>query len=302
MYDLIGDIHGHADKLKLLLDKLGYSFLNDCYSHPSRKVLFIGDYIDRGPEIPETLKVVKSMVDTGNAIALMGNHEFNAICFHTSDGNGGYLREHSEKNEHQHSETLKQFAGNESGLMEYLEWFRTLPLYFKTSSFKAVHACWDEEHIDVLKKYDLYSDFSDDLLSKAVDESSDLYNAIEIVLKGHEMNLPDGKSFIDSDGIARNKIRIKWWENPYNMTYRSICVHDDENLPDSGILKTDCQSISFYRDELPVFFGHYWLKGKPVLLKPNICCLDYSVAKQGELVAYRMNNEKYLDENNLVYV
>lgn len=57
MIDFIGDIHGHADQLEELLLKLGYSKPNEFYvhTHPERKVLFVGDYIDRGPKIRETL-------------------------------------------------------------------------------------------------------------------------------------------------------------------------------------------------------------------------------------------------------
>src|SRR6056297_1711639 len=98
MTDLIGDIHGHADELKELLLKLGYQKNNGTYSHPERKVLFVGDYIDRGPKIRETLQIVKSMVASGNAIALMGNHEYNALCFHFQDNESGHLRKHSIKN------------------------------------------------------------------------------------------------------------------------------------------------------------------------------------------------------------
>jgi len=70
MIDLIGDIHGHADKLEELLLKLDYKKINGAYSHRNRKVLFVGDYIDRGPKIRKTLEIVKSMVDCDNAIAL----------------------------------------------------------------------------------------------------------------------------------------------------------------------------------------------------------------------------------------
>jgi len=59
MIDLIGDIHGHADKLEELLLKLGYTKNRGAFSHPDRKVLFVGDYIDRGPKIKETLQIVK---------------------------------------------------------------------------------------------------------------------------------------------------------------------------------------------------------------------------------------------------
>jgi len=46
MIDLIGDIHGHADKLEELLLKLDYKKNDGVYSHAKRKVLFVGDYID----------------------------------------------------------------------------------------------------------------------------------------------------------------------------------------------------------------------------------------------------------------
>jgi hypothetical protein len=51
-----------------------------------------------------------------------------------------------------------------------------------------------------------------------------------------------------------------------------------------------------------VFFGHYWLIGNPTPHKINVCCLDYSVAKGGKLVAYRYNNELNLENSKIVFV
>lgn len=83
-YDIIGDIHGHALELEILLQKMGYRRKSGVYSHPEgRKVIFVGDFIDRGPKIRETLHLVRDMVLSGDAQAVMGNHEFNAISFHT---------------------------------------------------------------------------------------------------------------------------------------------------------------------------------------------------------------------------
>jgi len=66
---------------------------------------------------------------------------------------------------------------------------------------------------------------------------------------------------------------------------------------------SDLKSTDYYqRQEKNVFFGHYWLKGEPSLYKENICCLDYSVAKGGKLVAYRHGGANKLDKENLVYV
>ena len=49
--DLIGDIHGHASALDRLLDELGYETIDGVRRHRKRTAVFLGDYIDRGPEI-----------------------------------------------------------------------------------------------------------------------------------------------------------------------------------------------------------------------------------------------------------
>ena len=51
-----------------------------------------------------------------------------------------------------------------------------------------------------------------------------------------------------------------------------------------------------------MFFGHYWLKGTPQLLRRNVCCLDYSVAAGGYLACYRFDGEPQLDATKLVWV
>lgn len=298
-FDLIGDIHGHADELKQLLLKLGYKKVNDTYTHPTRKVLFLGDYIDRGPKIPETLFIVKNMVDSGEAMALMGNHEYNAICYNTKDKKGEYCREHSEKNENQHKQTLVQFSNNVSDYKLYIEWFMTLPLFFETENFRTVHACWDNENISFLKTKLKDAKLKKELLIESTKEGTALHKAIEETLKGKELKLLNGLSFKDKDGHGRTDIRIKWWENPAEQTYHSICVHPLENIPKLAI--EEKLDLKFYnRGEKPVFFGHYWLKGNPFFYKNNICCLDYSVAKEGSLAAYRFDNKKLKLENFVI--
>jgi predicted MPP superfamily phosphohydrolase len=144
-FDIIGDIHGHADTLEVLLRKLGYVSKFGIYQHPEqRKVAFVGDFIDRGPKIRETLHIVRNMVDSGNAIAVMGNHEFNAISFHTPHiEKGGFFRDHTYKEIRQHLGTLEQFKYFDHEWADFLEWFKTLPLFFENDVFRLVHACWD---------------------------------------------------------------------------------------------------------------------------------------------------------------
>ena len=303
MIDLIGDIHGHADKLEALLQKLGYKQNEEgVYGHPLSKVIFVGDYIDRGPKIRQTLQIVKSMVDSGNAIALMGNHEYNALCFDAKDmTEGGHLRKHTISNIVQHIETLVQFKGKEKEYKAYLDWFKTLPLYYETASFRVVHACWDSESIAYLRETLVNDRLTDDLLIQSVDKNSSLYQAIEITLKGKELELPKGVTFKDKDNKERSQVRIKWWENPSELTLRSFSVELLPEIPDEPIDMTSPNiPQSFYdTEEKNVFFGHYWMKGEPTVQKPNVCCLDYSVAKGGKLVSYRLGEETELTSANL---
>ncbi|MGY6520508.1 MAG: metallophosphoesterase [Mongoliitalea sp.] len=303
MIDLIGDIHGHADKLEALLLKLGYAKKSGVYAHPERKVLFVGDYIDRGPKIRETLQIVRSMVESEHAIALMGNHEYNALCFHFQDTEGGHLRKHVIKNIVQHYDTLKQFQNRQKEYEDYLEWFKTLPLYYEADTFRAVHACWDNSAIEFLRQTLVNDRLTDDLIYTSVQQGTRLNETIEQTLKGKELSLPEGLDFHDKDGIRRTDIRMKWWENPSEMTYKTISVEPMEDLPDQSIEVAKLNSTDYYQGhEKKVFFGHYWLKGEPSLYKRNICCLDYSVAKEGKLVAYQLNEEEHLEQTNFVYV
>ena len=62
MYDFIGDIHGHADELEKLLTKLGYGKKDGTWSHVSRIVVFLGDYIDRSPKQRESVAMISANV------------------------------------------------------------------------------------------------------------------------------------------------------------------------------------------------------------------------------------------------
>lgn len=85
-YDIIGDIHGHAGKLKPLLRQMGYTSNGRDYKAPQgRQVVFLGDLIDRGPEQLRVLEIARAMVVSSDARCILGNHEFNAIGYSASD-------------------------------------------------------------------------------------------------------------------------------------------------------------------------------------------------------------------------
>lgn len=296
--DFIGDIHGHADKLEWLLSKLGYQKNGANYDHPERQVVFVGDYIDRGPDNMRVVDIVRGMVEIGSAKALMGNHEYNAIMFNTL-GENGYLRPHKIKNYKQHSETLLQYNGKQLEYDKVISWFKTLPFFIETDGFRAMHACWDANTITSLQRICPTGILSDAQLKASAVKDSEMYNLVEITCKGMEVKLPDGVSFKDKDGTERHHIRIKWWQNPEGKTFEQMSVIEGIKMPETNFKEP---LMHYDEKQKPVFFGHYWLKGTPTLLETNVCCLDYSVAKGGVLTAYRWDGEQVLDNNKLVYV
>ncbi len=81
-FDVIGDVHGCLDELERLLGRLGYAITRDPAgrgvdaAHPeSRRAVFVGDLVDRGPDSPGVLRLVMGMVAAGHAFAVPGNHE-----------------------------------------------------------------------------------------------------------------------------------------------------------------------------------------------------------------------------------
>ncbi|MDA7936811.1 metallophosphoesterase [bacterium] len=186
-YDIIGDIHGHAAELRSLLMSLGYQRHGDGFQRSDRKVVFVGDFVDRGPAIGEVVKIARAMIDAGDALAVMGNHEYNAIAFHTPrlGKQGEWFRPHSEKNLKQHQATLDQLTLSE--LADAIAWFKTLPVPIEIGKIRVAHASWQIRDIDCINIALVATGrFTPDFLAMSEDSGSDLNNAIENVLKGPE--------------------------------------------------------------------------------------------------------------------
>ncbi|GAB3845510.1 metallophosphoesterase [Hymenobacter terrigena] len=304
MYDLIGDIHGHATELRQLLRQLDYiSDTHGVYRHTGgRQVIFVGDFIDRGPAIRETLQIVRGMVDGGAALAVMGNHEYNALAFWSFYPGGGHVRPHLPNHILQHIETIKEFRSKElfAEWQEYLAWFYTLPLFLELPGLRVVHACWDARYIAYLRAQLPDDRLTPEFLLRASRKGCAEMDAVEITLKGHETALPGTHHFFDKDGHRRTKMRTAWWRDPATSTYNDYFLEPIEALAGQPVDVAALPNASYYQDETPVFFGHYWLRGEPRLLTPHSVCLDYSVARGGELVGYRWHGEQVLTPAGLV--
>ncbi len=305
MYDLIGDIHGHADELIQLLETLGYHKTQGAYRHPERKVVFLGDFIDRGPQIRQVLEIVRPMVEREHALAVMGNHELNALAYDTEDMEtpGQHLRRHNDKNFQQHRQTLEQLTPRE--LRSNLEWFRTLPMWLELDGLRAVHACWDERSIAAIgQALKEQRHITAAVLQSGCKKGNALFAPVEIVLKGKEAKLPEGVSFQDKEGHVRTEMRTRWYMSPERQTYRTYALQSDEIPCDLALDEAVVTAAAPYpATAKPVFVGHYWLCAqRPEILAGNVACLDYSVAKGGFLCAYRWQGEQTLSNDNFVRV
>lgn len=287
-YDIIGDIHGNADALKRLLKKRGYSY-DGKPSCTKRQLIFLGDFIDRGTGNKEVIDIVRHLVHSSQALAVMGNHEYNAICYHTKSkhDDGMYLREHDSKNKSQHIEFLNDYQ-NDDERDSVIKWFQQLPLFLDFGDFRIVHACWNQEAIDFVKTR--YNNFlTDDFLQQSVVKNTPEYDVIESLLKGPEASLRDGLSFHDSDNNRRNRFRVKWWK----IELRTL--GDAAILPQGALteyleedLSMHCgkQEIKPYPADAPtVFFGHYAALPIEESFTRNTACLDFNIINEGGKLA-----------------
>ncbi|WP_234952443.1 metallophosphoesterase family protein [Rhodopirellula baltica] len=153
-YDIIGNIHGHATQLKSLLVSLGYREHQHGFRRSDRMALFVGDFVDCGPAIGNVISIAWVMVD---ALAVMGDHEYNAIAFHThrpgkpsSGKSNEWFWPHSEKNVKQHRATLDQLSTVE--MADAIQWFKTLPVALDLDGIRVAHAAWWDEQIAVINR------------------------------------------------------------------------------------------------------------------------------------------------------
>jgi Calcineurin-like phosphoesterase len=312
-YDLIGDIHGFIIPLRELLLNLHYTRVNEYLWRPPRdhKVVFIGDYIDRGKSSVDVLKTVKAMVDAEYAIAILGNHEYNAILYHTPNIKGdGFLRIHSDKNVQQHQETLNDFKDNDISIEPWIEWFKTLPIYFENETLLAIHACPEINALAAVKSHPLIDDacLTDEFILLSSEKGTAEYKMIELLLKGPEKRLPGNMSIADVRGVKRHEIRCNWWDlsngenNFTNWSQIAISINDEskEKLSEIPLSPEELNVIKhkvMVPEEKMIFVGHYW-ETDPVTMKTErIVCLDYSVAKGGKLVGFSFDEDSEPDDD-----
>jgi hypothetical protein len=301
-YDIIGDVHGHADRLEALLRTLGYSERAAGWVPPQgHQAVFVGDLIDRGGQQAETVAIVRGMVDAGHARCILGNHEYNAIAYtvRSESDPSRHLRQHSPRNVAQHAEFIGQ-VGEDSALhRECIGWFRTLPPALELDGIRVVHAWWNPDHVGLVNGQLAGQPMDDAFLQRAGVRGNPEWEAMEGLTKGLEVPLPAGCSFQDKEGVERSEVRVAWWD-PQPTDFRAYAVLEEEQrhrVPAEPVP----QANRYLADlSVPTFFGHYWMRGRPRVQSSRVACVDYSAAKDGTLVAYRWEGESDLVDGHFV--
>jgi hypothetical protein len=281
--------------------EMGYTDDSGTWRHPRRKVVFVGDLIDTGPEQLGTLRLARAMMEAGSALAVMGNHEFNAIAwFH------GW-RPRSPKNQAQHEAFLAEVGDGTDDHERIVRWFEALPAWLDLGGLRVIHACWDEASRMALGADDDGRVPFDAVRAAAITGTPE-HDAVEILLKGPEVPLPPGCGYLDRKGHLRERARLRWWSDGPD-TY-----HDRAELP-SGAQDADGRPHpGFPRVPLPrplpvgayegppVIYGHYWRTGALRVTSRATACVDYSAGRGGPLAAYRWSGEEELTDDHLVAV
>jgi len=165
-FDIIGDVHGCADELTELMQRLGYNKLRitgvgpdrraEVETPPGRRLIFVGDFVDRGPRSPDVLRIAMSMVEKGQAFAVPGNHDVKFLR---------WLRGANVRLTHGLDKTVAQFS-EESGRFraQVREFLLSLPshLWLEDGRLVVAHGGILEEMIgresEAVREFCLYGD------------------------------------------------------------------------------------------------------------------------------------------------
>ncbi len=147
-YDIVGDVHGHVGSLDMALDQLGYS--QDGVHPAGRRLIFLGDLVDRGPDSIRVADRVAKWVQGGLALCVLGNHELNLLMGRARQGNEWWHGQPQFVRGCKRILPQRQAQGQDRHRL--LEFFQSLPLALENDELKIVHACWHAPSVDRLRR------------------------------------------------------------------------------------------------------------------------------------------------------
>ena len=227
--DIVGDVHGELGPLEELLAVLGHDLEG---RHPDgRRLVFVGDLTDRGPDSPAVVRLVAGMVEAGRAQCILGNHELNLLLDHDKPENGWFKDEPSRGNG---AET----SANQATRDLVFEFFGSLPLALERSDLRVVHACWDEAAIELTGaatdavalciEHESRIDaelVGQDLQQVDVNLAHQNGNPVRMITSGPEERASEPHF---AGGKWREEQRVRWWEAD---SQGPVCVFGHYSIP-----------------------------------------------------------------------
>jgi hypothetical protein len=301
--DIVGDVHGEYDVLRRLMAVLGYDANGE--SADRRRLVFLGDLIDRGPDSPAVVELVMELVASGRAQCLLGNHELNVVLGRPLAGNGWFIQPNpAEKAGEFHSARV-----DPGRIDEYLAFFGSLPLILEHESLRLVHACWHPPSVARIRRdmlasptlTSLYRQYEIDVqkmlheaeLAHLVEEEAMFYSvalddpdwsaellpahaeAEVIAMNGNPVrvlttgSVQAAKSPFYAMGHWRMADRCKWWDS-YDEQVPVIIGHFWRRFDTAAERITGV----FGRDVFEGVDSHAWMGSNN-----NVYCVDYSVGQ-----------------------
>lgn len=203
--DIVADVHGFLEPLKALLTHLGYR--SDGWHPEGRRLVFLGDLTDRGPNDAGVVAFVTELFDAGLVQGVLGNHDLNILLEDRKPDNRWYF-----------ADTLADSARTATRQL-----FRRLPLALVRPDLRIVHACWDDSSVEQAAKESDVVDFyhrsragliarlDQEGMSDPVDreEVHQNDNPVKLLTSGPERR---GEPFADGNGVIRHLHRVAWWQ------------------------------------------------------------------------------------------
>ena len=324
--DIIGDIHGEIEALQNLMQQLGY---DEQGNHPEqRKLIFVGDLCDRGPNSIAVIRLVKTLMEYGNAQCILGNHELNLLIDSKREGNGWFFGSpHEDDQKPFHSQAAS--TADQQWILEILS---HLPLVLQSSKLRIVHACWHQEAIDMLKtvQMDTLKEIYDYFVqhTEMFIQQSGIAKYAELEMQSYTAQLRDPSTQPPFLKNLAQKDLLEQMQNPIKVLTSGAEVPAQQPFYAGGKWRMLDRLAwwEYYQDNVPVVIGHYWRNFKssaekqglfkqiePLAwfgLKHNVFCVDYSVGKRyldrhqqrpftDRLAALRFPENTVIFENNV---
>jgi hypothetical protein len=259
--DVVGDVHGEIDALEDLLQVLGYRGRGE--HRAGRRLIFIGDLCDRGPDSPGVIRRVREMVEAGTAQCLLGNHETNIMRGARKDANG-WFSERDHDREHGKYLSSRPAAGD-AEREAILHFFRTLPLVLERPDLRLVHACWSDERIadvrhtaDVSNAVELYRHYA--ALAETRAQASGLAREAGALLDHYRDRLQDRSARVPMLPLLAERDVAYQMSNPVRVLTSGVERPAREPFFMGGKWRM-VERVAWWQDyaaDTPVLFGHYW--------------------------------------------